>query len=488
MTEASAPVTLVEVRGNAYVDSVTLLRVSSQLAGLAGVEAAAAVLGTELNRELLREAGLLVDAASGAGGSDLVVAVRARDRVAAEGALTEARRLLEQRGTSGEVTGTEQAPRSIASAVRRLPGANLALISVPGPFAAAEAAQALGQGLHVFLFSDNVAIEDEVRLKQRARAAGQLLMGPDCGTAIVDGIGLGFANVVRRGSVGLIGASGSGLQEVSCLLDAAGIGISQAIGTGSRDLSKNVGGSTTHQALDLLASDDATEAVVLISKPADPAVGDAVLAHAARIGKPVVACILGAALGQVGDVALAGTLAEAAELAIGIARAGALPERSARILASAQPCVGVHGLFCGGTLATEAALALGDPDAVVDFGDDRFTRGRAHPMIDPTLRNRAIVAAGDDASVRVLLLDVILGYGAHPDPATVIGPAVETARRRAENAGRALAVLGHVVGTERDPQVRSTQEARLRAAGMELYPSNLAAALAARGRSAASVA
>ncbi len=391
MSDELEVATLVEVRRNAYVDSVTLLQVSGQLAALDGVEEAAAVMGTELNRELLRDAGLLVDAASGAGASDLVVAVRAHDRAAAEAALAEARRLLEQPGASAALTGAAQAPRSIGSAVRWLPGANLALISVPGPFAAAEAAQALGQGLHVFLFSDNVAIEDEVLLKQRAWAAGRLLMGPDCGTAIIDGIGLGFANVVRRGAVGLIGASGSGLQEVSCLLDAAGVGISQAIGTGSRDLSGRVAGSTTHQALDLLARDDATQAVVLISKPADAAVGEAVLTHAARIGKPAVACILGGALGQDGGVALACTLAEAAELAIGIVRTGALPERSARVAASVEPCVGVRGLFCGGTLATEAALALGAHDAVVDFGDDRFTRGRAHPMIDPTLRNQAIV-------------------------------------------------------------------------------------------------
>jgi FdrA protein len=482
-------VTLVEVRDNAYVDSVTLLQISSQLARLEGVDEAAAVMGTELNRELLREAGLLVDAAERMGANDLIVAVRARDRAAARGSLDEARRLLDGRRASSGPAAVDLPPRSIGSATRRLAGANLALISVPGPFAAAEAEQALNRGLHVLLFSDNVSVDDEIRLKRRARAAGRLLMGPDCGTAIVNGVGLGFANAVRRGSVGLIGASGSGLQEVSCLLDAAGVGISQAIGTGSRDLSTGVAGSTTHQALDLLRNDAATESVVLISKPADPTVSRAVLAHAASIGKPVVACILGmATLEAVGGVAMAGTLAEAARLAIGVARTGALPVETVRTPPPAEGWVGVCGLFCGGTLASEAALVFDDDDAVVDFGDDRFTRGRAHPMIDPTLRNQAIAAAGEDASIRVLLLDVILGYGAHPDPAAVVAPAIEAARHRAQTDGRHLAVLGHVVGTERDPQVRSTQEARLRVAGMELYPSNLAAVLAARERSTTAMA
>src|SRR5581483_4672236 len=381
------------------------MQVSATLAALPGVEAAAAVMATDLNRETLASVGLLVAEAAAAGPNDLVIALRAADAAQADAALQQAEALLAARRGGAAGPTAEPPPRSLRAAARRLGGAaNLAVISVPGPYAAAEARQALLEGLHVVLFSDNVALEDEVALKRWGRARGLLVMGPDCGTAIVNGVGLGFANVVRPGRIGLVGASGSGMQEVSVLIHRAGAGVSHALGTGGRDLQEQVGGITTLQALALLRDDPATEVIVLISKPPAAAVAQRVLQAAAEAGKPVVACLLGASLEPPPGVRLAETLDEAARLAVG-ARGGADEEDDAlAALPRPRPAqTQARGLYCGGTLAEEAERLLAGADhQVIDFGDDRFTRGRAHPMIDPTLRNRALLEAADDPRVAVV--------------------------------------------------------------------------------------
>src|SRR5438552_6673271 len=304
------------VRRNAYVDSVTLLQVSAEMVSLAGVRDAALVMASNSNRQLLSDSGLLVGDAQTAGPNDLVVAVRASDDAVAAAALQHAEALLAGRrrgNTSGEPSSNP--PRSLRSAHRADPEANLALVSVPGPFAAGEARQALADGLHVFLFSDNVSIEDEIDLKRSARGKQLLLMGPDCGTAMLNGVGLGFANVVRRGRIGLTGASGTGIQEVTSLLHQAGEGVSHAIGTGGRDMYAAVGGITTLQALELLAEDPETQTIVLVAKPSAPEIAERVLNKAAQTGKAVVACLLGAKLQPPAGVQLAHNLYQAARLA-----------------------------------------------------------------------------------------------------------------------------------------------------------------------------
>jgi succinyl-CoA synthetase alpha subunit len=471
------------VRRNAYVDSVTLLQVSADMMGLTGVRDAALVMASELNRQLLSDSGLLVGDAPTAGPNDLIIAVRAIDDALAATALQQAEALLagRRRGSpSGEATSSP--PRSLRSAHRADPEANLALISVPGQYAAGEARQALADGLHVFLFSDNVSIEDEIDLKRIAREKELLVMGPDCGTAILNGVGLGFANVVRRGHIGLIGASGTGIQEVTSLLHQSGEGISHAIGTGGRDMYAAVGGITTLQALDLLRDDPRTQTIVLVAKPSAPEVAERVLQKAAQTGKPVVACLLGADLQPPPGVQLARTLYQAARLAASAESSwsGVTPADAPRVRFGAEQHQ-VRGLFCGGTLCQEAAMAMGSSVAhqLLDFGDDEYTRGRAHPMIDPTLRNRAIVEAGADPRVAVLLLDLILGLGSHPDPAGATVPAIREAQAAASADGRELVILAHVVGTDLDPQGLGRQEATLRAAGVHVLASNYHAAVAA---------
>jgi succinyl-CoA synthetase alpha subunit len=477
------------------------MRLAAELERQPGVDLAAAVMATPANLELLQRSGL--QAEPGAGPNDLLVAVRADDEAALEAALAHAERTLRGSGPSEAGAGTVAAPaaRTIADAIARLPGANLALISTPGTYATAEALKALKRGLHVFLFSDNVALDDEVMLKQLATRKRLLLMGPDCGTAILDGVPLGFANAVRRGRIGLVGASGTGLQQVGCLIDRLGEGVSQLIGVGSHDLSEQVGGLMMRAGIERLAEDPETAVVVLVSKPPAPAIARQVLATAVEAGKPVVVSFLGGdrdAIRSTGAIPAA-TLEQTAALAVALAR-GQRPETvgdsapSAELLRRVDDLAadlapgqrGVLGLYSGGTLAQEAALLLGAVQpaletSVLDLGDDEFTVGRPHPMIDFRLRNERIVAAAEDPHLAVVLLDVVLGYGSHPDPAGALEPALEQARARAEQAGRRLLFIGSVCGAAADPQDPAAQEARLAAAGVLLAPSNAQAAhLAAR--------
>jgi FdrA protein len=495
------------IRPSFYQDSVALLGVARELRGGAGIQEAAALMGTPANRELLEQAGLLTAEAAGAGPNDLVIVVHADTESAATAALARADSLLAERRRRIETAGRRR-PRTLDSARRQLDGANLALISVPGPFATAEARKALTRGLHVMLFSDNVTLEDEVALKRLAGERGLLLMGPDCGTAYLNGVPLGFANVVPRGRVGLVAASGTGLQQVCSLLAAGGEGVSQAIGVGSRDMSEPVGAAMTLAALDALGSDPGTELVIVVGKPPAPAVRARVEARLRVLGKPAVVAILGREVtpGRAGPLHTVATLEDAAKAALAAlsghelrAQAFADPDEARRRIGERQRAlaggqIAVRGLFAGGTLAYEALLILEPllggvggnlsrsevrPHRIVDLGEDEFTRGRAHPMLDATLRAEEIARAGKEAEVAVLLVDVVLGHGAAPDPAGDIAPAIEAAQAQARAHRRGLAVVASVVGTSGDPQGLDRQVARPESAGAWVLPSNAQAARAA---------
>ena len=471
-------VVLNEIRRGFYLDSVALMRISRAVAALPGVEEAGLMIATPANKEILREAGILGANGEHAGPGDLAIALRAKDAATANAAMAEAQRLLDQprRAATG---GSAWQPHTLRGAVQQMPDANLALISVPGDFAAAEARKALRRGLNAMIFSDNVPVRDEVDLKREGRELGLLVMGPDCGTAIIGGVPLGFANSVPRGDVGIIGASGTGIQEVSCLLANAGRGISHAIGTGGRDLSAEVGGITTLMAIDLLDRDPVTAHVVLISKPPAPEVADAVLARVARSRKPFTVCLIGGEPTRAlpANVRFASTLSEAAEAALG----RVLPRYE-----GPAPKVGgrgklIRGLFCGGTLCSEAQLVLRGaglavasnapiPGAarlgkspgghtLIDLGDDAFTHGRPHPMIEPALRDGPLREALADEAVGVILLDVILGWGIHADPA---GELVRVVGGRPASAP---VIIASVTGTDADPQVRSAPSAQARRCG-----------------------
>ena len=481
-----------EVRRGFYLDSVALMQLSAELAVLTGVEDAVAMNGTPSNLEIIREAGLLAPPGEAAGPNDLVVAIRASGEEEVEGALAHARSAL-AREIAPEEAG-EWRPRTLDGAVDRMRDANLVLVSTPGAHAVREARRALDRGLNVMLFSDNVPLEAERALKDRAHALGLLVMGPDCGTAYIAGAPIAFANVVPRGRVGVIAASGTGLQEVAVLLARAGAGISHGIGVGGRDLSDAVGGVSTLDAVDLLASDPATDHLILVSKPPGPRTARTVFERIAASGKPCTAVVFGAdgIEPPPGGPVPVPTLKDAVERATG--RSIAPGYDAAAIARSEGERLGpgrhaLHGLFCGGTLATEAHAVLAAagigavsgpascappganaPHLVIDFGADEYTVGRPHPMIDPALRTAKLREALVDRQVAVVLLDVVLGLGAHPDPARPVHDAVRDA------GGDRPAVVASVCGTADDPQDAERQAAMLAGAGVAVAPSNADAA------------
>jgi FdrA protein len=487
---ATAGARSVALRSGVYADSVRLMQVSRQIQDLDGVTAVLVAMATPLNLELAEGMGLAPD--EDASPEQLLIAVRAEDdaTLATAVAAVDAALAARERST-GSAAAIPQ--RTIGSGLAELaPDATaLAIVSVPGPYAVAEAADAIAAGRSVLVFSDGVPVEHEVALKRAASAAGVLVMGPDCGTAIVSGVALGFANVVRPGPVGLVAASGTGAQQVSCLLDMAGVGVSHVLGVGGRDLSEAVGGLATLDALAALDADPATERVLLVSKPPAPSVAESVAAAAAELSVPVRSAALSpetpdltasveALLGEVGlDVPTWPSRPGPAEAAV--------------------PGAALKGLYSGGTLADEtmllAAPALGDirsntplkpeldfaldpsaPDlsasghVVIDFGDDALTVGRAHPMIDPTLRLEALAGLAASEEPAVLLMDVVLGYGADADPAGALVPALTAARAR-----KNLPVVIALIGTEGDPQGWSRQADALAAAGAAVFASNSAA-------------
>jgi succinyl-CoA synthetase alpha subunit len=481
-----------EIVPSFYQDSVVLMRVAGEIRTRPGVREAGAFMGTPANHELLERTGLATAESRGARPDDLILVVDADTEADAREALAAAHALLRARRHAGN-DGVAARPRTLDAALRALPGANIAAISVPGAYAAYEAMRALRRGLHVFLFSDNVPVAEEVRLKREAVARGLLCMGPDCGTAYLNGQGLGFANAVPRGRVGCVAAAGTGLQAVVSHLAALGEGISHGIGVGGRDLTAEVGGLMTLFALEALAGDPATEAVVLVSKPPDAAVLGKLEAALDTIGKPVTVCCLGAS-GRGDRTLWVRTLHDAAGAAA--ARLQGRPwsprafrdpadarERLRRLTSAPFPAgAAILGLYTGGTLAHESHLLLeellGPAQAVriLDLGDDQYTVGRPHPMIDPHARGELLVEAGGRREVGLLLADVVLGSASHPDPAAPLAAAFTRARAQAEAEGRRLLGLASVVGTSGDRQGLATQVERLAAAGFEVMDSNAEAA------------
>jgi succinyl-CoA synthetase alpha subunit len=534
------------IKKGAYFDSVTLMRVGKELAALPGVVDAAVVMGTKSNQAILSASGLLIPQFKQARDTDLLIAVKARTEKAAQSALAAVDALL-GKATRRAVTSGEVRPVSLDGALKVLPEANLAMISVAGRYAGEVAQRALENGLHVMLFSDNVPLEQEIALKQFARKRGLLVMGPDCGTAIINGVPLAFANAVNRGSIGIVAAAGTGLQEVSCIISNEGAGVSQAIGTGGRDVKQEVGGIMFVEALKALAQDEQTRVILLISKPPHPQVLKRIEKVIKSIRKPVVTLFIGAATGGRGPA----TLEEAALQAVALAQ-GQRPDAAARTRESstevaadgsrrqlrcrknAPTAVGgyalsadsatcetlrlrlaardkdlgklaqraaarrnrgqkyVRGLFSGGTFCGEAQIIFKDALAdvysnvpvrgvkqlrnslvsqkhtLIDLGEDEFTVGRPHPMIDYSLRNRRILEEANDPRTAVILLDVVLGCGANPDPAAELAPVLRKAARK-------VAVVCSITGTDLDPQNRSRVEAALRQVGAMVMPSNAVA-------------
>ena len=505
---------------NFYRDSVALMQLSSRIEGFPGITRATAVMATQANIDLLKEAGFTASDLSPRP-NDLLIVIEGHDDAAVADALSQTEAALQAAAApaAGTAAGPAAIPAaSLAMALEDKPAANFALISTPGEYAAAEAEKALRLGLNVMVFSANVAPGDEIALKRMARERQLLMMGPDCGTAIVNGVPLGFANALQRGPVGLVGSAGTGLQEVTSLLDRAGIGVSQVLGCGARDLSDDVQGLSMRQGLAALAGDDPTRVIVLVAKHPSIAVARRIGREAAQLGKPVVLAFLGLDLAGIagGNIFVAGTLDDAARTAAALALGKTPPTPAGRdpaLAALARENAGrlserqayIRALYSGGTFCYEAQTLLAQevapiwsntpiaaastlPDVwtsrehtLIDLGDEFFTRGRPHPMIDLRLRLERLRQEFADPQTAVILLDVVLGYGAHADPATEIASAIADARAGRPPTDHDVIVVASVCGTQADPQGLSRQEEALRQAGVLLAPSNAAAArLAAR--------
>jgi len=492
------------VRKNQYKDSVRLMTISREASKLDGIRTAQALLGTDGNKKVLQGLGQLNDDVLAATPNDLIVSIEGDTDESCSAALTEIDRLMDDSGsTQGR---TEKNPESVAEAVAQMPDANLALFSIPGQFAKLDVVAALEKGLNVMLFSDNISIEDEVELKSMAIEKDLLLMGPDCGTAILNGIPLAFANVIKKGPIGIVGASGTGIQEVTCLIDQLGGGVTHAIGVGGRDLKAGVDGAMMSFAIKKLAEDPETKSMVLISKPGAPATMKRIMDEAKNCGIPVVACLLGknVAYEDTDSLKVVTSLEEAAFAALGkSATSDELPVEFAEKCAVLDPQRQyLRALYSGGTLCYEAILLLDGKVEVfsnialdknlklsssdkcashyaIDLGEDEFTQGRPHPMIDSSLRQERIIEAMTAPDTKVVLFDIVIGYGSNPDPAKDLVAAVTKGRAAANAKDGGPLVLAHICGAKGDPQSLKGQEEQLKAAGILSFPTNAAAVRAA---------
>lgn len=484
------------IQENSYQDSVNLMLLTNKISMMDGVHQASIMMGTPANKEIFQNTGMYTDELDQAGPNDMCIVIRTDHAEK----VTEVLATIEAELKNQAVSSSKQAFESVRTwdkAMKTLPNANLALISVPGQYAAEEAEKALDHGLHAFIFSDNVDIHDELRLKQKGAEKGLLVMGPDCGTGVFSGIPIAFANVITEGNIGVVGASGTGIQEVTSLIDRLGGGVSHAIGTGGRDLSDTIGAITMLNAIQGLEKHKDTEVIAVISKPPAKEVRNQVVQLLHRLSKPVVAIFVGEEpQTHEGIVYYASTLEETAMIAVDLSKGRAIQTNYNKLNGEVPSAAfkpeqtTIKGLYSGGTLAYEAAvlmskgLELGQlihedgyllkagGHEVIDLGDDKYTQGKPHPMIDPETRVHYIKQAAQDETTAIILLDIVLGYGSHDDMAGALLPVIQSTRSEAATKGRNLYFVAALCGTANDPQNYEEQKAKLEQAGVIVKESN----------------
>lgn len=483
------------IKENAYQDSVVLMLLTNKISTMDSVNRVSIMMGTPANKDIMGGSGLRTPELEKASANDLAIVLDTENPSIIDDVLAEVDEFLRSQATS-ENESVEESVRTWDKAMKMGKDANLALLSIPGTYAALEAEKALDEGLNAFIFSDNMSIEDELHLKQKAHEKGLLVMGPDCGTGIINGVPMAFTNIVRPGKIGIVGASGTGIQEVSTIIDKLGAGVTNAIGTGGRDLSEKIGGITMLDSIAALEKDPQTDVIVVISKPPAKVVRDKVVALLRKVTKPVVAIFLGEKpTHHEENLYFAYTLEETAKIAVDLLNGKeitALDESIVVPKVTLQPSQKhLKGYYSGGTLASEAGMLIADAlklkeglikqdgfvlktegNEVIDLGDDMYTQGKPHPMIDPEKRIEMIKQAADDEETAIILVDVVLGYGAHEDMASELAPAIKEVKAKAKQAGRELVVLGTVVGTTSDPQNLVRQQEILTDAGVIVCESN----------------
>ncbi|MEH7111601.1 acyl-CoA synthetase FdrA [Neobacillus niacini] len=485
------------IQKNSYQDSINLMLLTNAVATTEGISKVQIMMATPANKDIFKDAGLYTEELETAESNDMAIVVDTEDAGKVEEVLEKVEQYLKDQSISGKTQAFETV-RTWDRAIKTLPNANMALISVPGQYAAEEANKALDMGLHVFLFSDNIPVVDEVQLKQKAHEKGLLVMGPDCGTGIIDGVPIAFANVINKGRIGIVGASGTGIQEVTTIIDRLGEGVSHAIGTGGRDLKEPIGAITMMDGIKALENHPQTDVIVVISKPPAKEVRNQVVELLHSLSKPVVTIFLGEKpTKHEGNIYQAYTLAETAQIAVDLLRGNEIKadynagDFSVPYVSLKQGQTSIKGLFSGGTMASEAAVLISDSlglgtqitnedgyvlkrdgHEVVDLGDDKYTQGKPHPMIDPETRAKFIEKAAQDEKTAVILLDFVLGYGSHEDMASALLPSIQKAVAHAKENDRSLYVVAFVCGTENDPQDYQGHINRLQEAGIIVKNNN----------------
>ncbi|EJJ6354956.1 acyl-CoA synthetase FdrA [Staphylococcus pseudintermedius] len=482
------------IKENTYQDSIVLMLLSNKLNSIDGVKKVSVMMGTPANKDIFRASGLGSDELDQANPNDIVVVIDTED----EAKVNEVDEMVEAtlKGENNvDASSNEQEAHNWKRAMELAKQPNMALISIPGQYAAMEAENALNEGLHVFMFSDNVPKADELRLKEMAHEKGLLVMGPDCGTGIIHSVPLAFTNIVNEGDIGLVGASGTGVQEVTTIIDREGKGVTNAIGTGGRDLSTEIGAITMLDSIKALNQDPKVKVITVISKPPAKEVKEKVLNVLRNIEKPVVTLFLGdVPTYHEPGIYHAYTLEEAARVSVQLSN-GETPHFEPSILTDIEAefvegQMGIKGFYSGGTLASEAAMLINhalkntksekqdgymlktEAHAVIDLGDDIYTQGKPHPMIDPEKRIEMLEASIEDETTAVILLDDVIGNGSHDDMASELAPTISKVIQHAKEKGRHIVVLATVVGTAQDHQGYQQQIDILKRAGAVICETN----------------
>lgn len=484
------------VKKGSYQDSVVLMLLTNEISTIEGVKKVSIMMATPANKDIFKQSGLDTEELMNATANDMVVVADIDDDSLLDTIMEEVEAFLKKQSASSEGKKGAESVKSWDKALQKSPDANLAVISIPGAYAALEADRALDEGLNVFMFSDNVTIEDEKALKEKAHAKGLAVMGPDCGTGIIQGVPVAFTNNVAPGSIGIIGASGTGIQELTTIIDRLGEGVTNAIGIGGRDLNAKIGGITMMDMIDAMEDDDAVKVLVIVSKPPAKEVRDKISARLSNFSKPVVTLFVGEKPEyHEENFYHCYTLDEAARLAVSLVRGTEIPEATVDVDESlfykAEDNKTIKAYYSGGTLANEAAMLIKDAmnckvppediegymlqldgNVVIDLGDDAYTQGKPHPMIDPAKRIECMQEAVDDESTGVVLLDIMLGYGSHADMAGSLIPTIKELQAKAESAGRRVFFIATVCGTRRDYQGYDDAVNKLKEAGVIVCENN----------------
>lgn len=483
------------IEKNSYQDSIVLMLLTNHLEEMPGVNSISVMMGTPANKDIFKTGGLYTDELEKATPNDMVIVADLDNADLIDEIMAASKAYLEEQGKKNKGGASEERVKTWDKALELGEDASVAIFSIPGTHAALEIEKALDNEKHVFCFSDNVSLEDEVRLKQMAHEKGLLLMGPDCGTGIINGVPIAFTNSIRKGKIGVIGASGTGIQEVTTIIHKLGGGVTHAIGTGGRDLKEDVDGITFKDSIALLEQDPDVEVIVALSKPPAQRVREDILSLLRASKKPVVTIFLGEKpANHEKGLYHAHTLEETAQIAVGLLHGQEPTDKVEKIevpnitLKPGQE--NIKGFYSGGTLAYEAGMliqeALGTDSLdgkdgyilheagheVMDLGDDMYTQGKPHPMIDPSKRKEMLEKAGQDPETAVVLLDIVLGYGSHDDMASALAPTIKKVKADALADGRELAVIATIVGTDEDPQDMNAQRQILEDAGVIVRESN----------------